>query len=698
MLSISDPITLGSDAEQYYLDKAKEAYYTDGKVGQWFGGAAKALELSDAVQPQAFHNLLRGFSPDGTKELVKNAGAPNRTAGWDLTFSAPKSVSVLWAMLSESEREEVLSAHRHACKTALKYAEEIWGITRRGKGGKIHERAKLLFATFEEYTSRAQDMQIHTHCLLVNTCVRQDGRTGALHSINFFRAKMILGAIYQVDLASQLRDRRGLVAKPNQVAFSIEGVPKDLCRSNSKRRVAIEAMLEARGLSGAVASKIAALDTRPAKQSVPLKELSSRWQELGNAFGWGPEQAAKLIGPQADKLSIAKSFQGELRNAMTAIPRKDRTKETLLLKAKATAIEQGATGMEFLDAVGKLRLPNGQPLIWRPLQKAEAPRQECAKQEIGVQTENAHVNATVINEDEPGDIKPDKAATGLQVPETRLEEEVTHSSNSKEHMSPGQPDKSEAHHEQMSAEPPSKEDERQRKKEGRPGATTDSGNGRQETAGEKRKARAKAASNESRSSRQEGRSSHRGEKRPKLKKSYRPSRLQRARNTEFKRRFGELLDRILPEKQTRARLTKIAFGLARKYCADRETLNRVLREMRPAAEQSFVHVEAPRVFPKSPIPALKWLRIPKIAIGDKPRKWGIIHWRKSLIIGEIRIQDRCLFPKADRWSPLHGLKIPSLHFTLKGPKSAVPKQTPEPSKKVQSESSRTKSHRQSQSH
>src|ERR1017187_10501939 len=153
MLSISDPITLGSDAEQYYLDKAKEAYYTDGKAGQSFGGAAKALELSDTVQPQAFHNLLRGFSPDGTKGLVKNAGAPNRAAGWDLPFSAPKSVWVLWAMLPESEREEVLSAHRHAFKTAGKCAEEIWGITRRGKGGKIHERAKLLFATFEEYRS-----------------------------------------------------------------------------------------------------------------------------------------------------------------------------------------------------------------------------------------------------------------------------------------------------------------------------------------------------------------------------------------------------------------------------------------------------------------------------------------------------------------------------------------------------------------
>src|ERR1035437_9152948 len=75
MLSISDPITLGSDAEQYYLDKAKEAYYTDGKLGQWFGGAAKALELSDAVQPHTFHEPFKGFSPAGTKELVKSAAA-----------------------------------------------------------------------------------------------------------------------------------------------------------------------------------------------------------------------------------------------------------------------------------------------------------------------------------------------------------------------------------------------------------------------------------------------------------------------------------------------------------------------------------------------------------------------------------------------------------------------------------------------
>jgi hypothetical protein len=144
----------------------------------------------------------------------------------------------------------------------------------------------------------------------------------------------------------------------------------------------------------------------------------------------------------------------------------------------------------------------------------------------------------------------------------------------------------------------------------------------------------------------------------------RAAREQRKRNVAFERAFGEAVDNIFPENQTRERLSRLAHGLAKDYAPDQQTLARVLRDMRLGAEASWVHVEKPRLFPDSPITALKWLRIPKIAIGDKPRKWGDIRWKKDLVIGELRVQQRRLFPHAPRWSPLNKLEIPALHFSF----------------------------------
>jgi hypothetical protein len=90
----------GAGAGNYYLDLAQEDYYANRAEapGQWAGAGAKRLGLSDEVQPEAFLNLLRGYSPDGRTALVQNAGAPDRQSGWDLTFSAIKELSTFVAV------------------------------------------------------------------------------------------------------------------------------------------------------------------------------------------------------------------------------------------------------------------------------------------------------------------------------------------------------------------------------------------------------------------------------------------------------------------------------------------------------------------------------------------------------------------------------------------------------------------------
>ena len=193
--------------------------------------------------------------------------------------------------------------------------------------------------------------------------------------------------------------------------------------------------------------------------------------------------------------------------------------------------------------------------------------------------------------------------------------------------------------------------------------------------------------------------SHRQTKRKKenSEKGYQPSADQQRCNLEFTRQFGAWVDRIWAERQTRDRLTRIAHVLAKRYGADRETLNRTLKEMQPGAERSFVHVKSPRIFPNSPLESLKWVRMSKIAVGDKQPTWGKIDWKKNLPVGELRLQRKRLFTNAPKWSPFHGLEIPALRFSLKRSDSEH-SQKPKNSAKHAGTKSQEKKKDQSQSH
>ena len=159
----------------YYIELAQKDYYTaqGNDAGVWFGGGAEKLGLTGDVDSRAYEHLLWGRSPDGRRDLVQNAGDAHRQTAWDLTFSAPKSVSVLWALGSDDVRGKIETAHRQAVEAALSFLEETTGLTRRGKGGTRMESADLVFALFPHYSSRAFDPQVHTHALLVNLAVRQ---------------------------------------------------------------------------------------------------------------------------------------------------------------------------------------------------------------------------------------------------------------------------------------------------------------------------------------------------------------------------------------------------------------------------------------------------------------------------------------------------------------------------------------------
>ncbi len=203
-----------------------------------------------------------------------------RQGGWDLTFSAPKSVSALFAIAPPSERETILQSQEAAVKKTLADLEKEIGFSRRGPGGILQVPAKLAFALYLHVTSRAQDPQIHSHCVLLNVGVREDGTTGTIVSQKVFRWKMLAGALYRVNLARELRSRLGLSLRTEKTWFQIEGVPAALMEAFSKRRKEVLAELDRMGKSDAVSAEQATRATRKGKELTPRQELYTAWESL----------------------------------------------------------------------------------------------------------------------------------------------------------------------------------------------------------------------------------------------------------------------------------------------------------------------------------------------------------------------------------------------------------------------------------
>jgi len=312
--------------ERYYVELGREDYYLEGgePPGRWWGKGAEALGLAGTVQKEELRTLMLGFHPrDGSAlgQLQRYRDGRERTPGWDLTFSAVKSASVLWSQAPEDLRGSLQAAHATAVSEALSYLEEAAGTTRRGQGGAEVERAGLVVARFEHGTSRCLDPQLHTHCLVMNAGLREDGSFGALRSRDLFEHKMTAGALYRLAFAQGLREL-GFELRGEETWFEVAKVPKGLCESFSKRRQAIEGLLAELGASGPRAAEKLALTSRQVKGHAARAELFRRWQDQGSEFGFGPKEARELQGTSSRQPSLAR---GTVREAMRELADTDST-------------------------------------------------------------------------------------------------------------------------------------------------------------------------------------------------------------------------------------------------------------------------------------------------------------------------------------------------------------------------------------
>lgn len=295
MLSVA---SMAAGQEGYYTSLAVGEYYLGSgePAGEWAGQGAALLGLRGTVEELPLTALFRGLHPRTSLPLVRNAATPGRRAGFDLTFSAPKSVSVLAALGGPLTRAALVAAHRAAVLAALAYIEDEAAASRREAQGRVRVAAKLVAALFEHSTARGvqgrrPDPHLHTHGLVLNIGLGFDGKTGTLDGRELFRHKMAAGALYRAELFARLRRELGLSATRTGTLAELDVVPTALLREFSTRRRIIEAHLRDEGSSGdAARAALAALLTRETKVRFRRDELEREWRLVARVHGFAPEE------------------------------------------------------------------------------------------------------------------------------------------------------------------------------------------------------------------------------------------------------------------------------------------------------------------------------------------------------------------------------------------------------------------------
>jgi conjugative relaxase-like TrwC/TraI family protein len=298
---------------------AAVGYYVNGRdaPGEWTGRGARALGLTgrfDAGAGAALRELLDGahegrrLVPPVWRRDDAGVRADVRRSGFDVTFSAPKSVSVLMALAGPAVVGEVLSAHRQAAAEALGLLESLSARAARGHHGDGKRAPRIetdgfVAAAFTHTTSRALDPQLHTHVVIANLARGADGRWSALDSRTLHREAVTASYLYQHRLRAELTKRLGVRWSPVERGIAeIDGIPPAVRREFSTRRRQIEAALAEqpepagqRGRWRQLAAQAACLATRPVKRHQPAEQLRAQWAERASAAGLDLAQLQQLL-------------------------------------------------------------------------------------------------------------------------------------------------------------------------------------------------------------------------------------------------------------------------------------------------------------------------------------------------------------------------------------------------------------------
>lgn len=334
---------------RYYVRNQAASYYTSSGNAKciWFGKGARALGLEGEVTEKQLENIFMGKSPDGREQLVRvwtpppgaaaeemrkrkeRAAETNKVEekeperhvpGYDITFSLPKSVAVLWALGGKEIREMIERIFLESVKEVLQWFEENVKLARRGKGGEDQMLGELVIALTSHDTARNnQDPLPHIHAAIANILRGiEDGKWSKVNSQQVMRFVRLLGPIQQNTFLKMLDDAFGVKAFRPEVEgkkaswFELDGISKGLTSYWSSRRKELMAEAELSGIgrsSSAKARQNANLRTRkPKGTGLSRGELEKKWVDDGEKFGVTQESLKSVIG-RSNKVDIEKRIK-----------------------------------------------------------------------------------------------------------------------------------------------------------------------------------------------------------------------------------------------------------------------------------------------------------------------------------------------------------------------------------------------------
>jgi conjugative relaxase-like TrwC/TraI family protein len=334
MLTISKPLSAGQ-AQTYHKEEfanAQENYYSEGDRirGEWHGRLAQEWGLHGEVREEHFQRLANGQHPitgeplvrhQTTREYVNGRGETVSTmehrAGWDATFSAPKSVSLTALVGGDAAVRE---AHRDSVKVALNEMEKF--VQARMGGNRPPETTgKWIAASFEHDSARPVNgytaPQLHTHVVFFNLTETHNGEARALQPHELYRSQQFATAVYRSELALRLKGEGYEIEKGKSGQPEIAGYTREYLDASSPRSQQIRAYLEQQGLKGAGAAQIAAHQTRDGKlPTMSHAEMQRMHKEMAERFGNLPEQILRAahahevekIGPGTQHFESALTY------------------------------------------------------------------------------------------------------------------------------------------------------------------------------------------------------------------------------------------------------------------------------------------------------------------------------------------------------------------------------------------------------
>lgn len=288
MLNVT-PIRGNNQYAAAHYFSAADDYYAKEHPGEWQGQGAQALGLTGPVEQAQLSRLLDGQLPNG--ERIQTTFDPTdnkKRMGLDLTFSAPKSVSMQALVAGD---KDVTAAHDRAVTRALEQVERLAEARKKVKGKSYRERtANMVIGKFRHEMSRAKDPQLHTHAVVLNMTQRADGAWRALSNEDIFRVQHEVDALYKAELARGLQALGYAIRLvDDQGNFELDHISRDQIEAFSARSRVIEEALANEGKTRATATtlekQIISLATRPRKDESDRELVKQYWVEKSRELG-----------------------------------------------------------------------------------------------------------------------------------------------------------------------------------------------------------------------------------------------------------------------------------------------------------------------------------------------------------------------------------------------------------------------------